>query len=86
MFQRTGGRPALFTPKDKPKGRVQGWLTRAGKQRFELARVRVAHLAKVNAKQVSDADVIEFLARGEENALAYWRHAQSTEVVESLGR
>lgn len=63
-----GGRPSLFGPKST--ARVQAVLTVTGSVRFEATRTRVANLIGKEAEQVSDADVIEFLVRGEKEALA----------------
>lgn len=45
--------------------RVQGVLTPFGGQAFEKARKKLARLVKRTPDKVSDADVIEYLARGE---------------------
>lgn len=61
---RPTGRPSIF--RDKTGGRrVQGYLTRTGAELFETARGRLARLAKRAPTQVSDADVQEYLARGD---------------------
>ena len=61
----TAGRASVF--RDKRGGdRVQGNLTREGKAAFLEARRRLAKLSKRKLSAVSDADVIEYLARGEE--------------------
>jgi hypothetical protein len=58
------GRTSIF--RDKAGGdRVQGNITAAGSVRFEQARRRLAKLAGCEYEDVSDADTIEFLARGE---------------------
>lgn len=62
------GRPSVFQPKNG--ARVQGVLTRTGAERFESARRKLGQLAP-HVKIVSDADVIEYLARGEEITKAY---------------
>lgn len=46
--------------------RVQGILTPVGTRRFELARERLAHLVNKDPEKISDAETIEYLARGEE--------------------
>lgn len=65
------GRPAIFRP--KRKGRlIQGMLTDRGQSEFEAARKRLAKLADLyrvegrrwKAADVSDADAIDYLARG----------------------
>jgi hypothetical protein len=64
------GRQSIF--RDKIGGdRVQGVITPAGSRRFEIARSKLAKLAGREVEQVSDADVIEFLARGEANTREY---------------
>lgn len=72
-----GGWASLFRDKIKEsKYRVQGLLTPQGAERFEAARKRLVRLAKVNGLNVSkasDADVIEYLARGESNTVYYWK-------------
>lgn len=65
-----GGRPSIFRDK-KGGSRFQGVLTPAGSRRFELARVRLAKLVSRDPEQVSDADVVEFLARGDKDSKAY---------------
>lgn len=64
------GRPSLF--RDKKGGRrVQGIITRRGAELFEK---HAQHLAAVTARRrdvISDADVIEYLSRGESDTLAY---------------
>ena len=62
------GRVSIFE-KNGPK--VQGIISLEGARRFELARTRLAQLAGWQERTVSDADTIEFLARGEHNAVAY---------------
>jgi len=59
------GRESLFRGK-RGGDRVQGVLTPVGSRRFEAARARLGRLAGKESERVSDADVIEFLARGEE--------------------
>ena len=61
------GRESLF--RGKAGGdRVQGNLTPVGSRRFEAARARLARMAGREPEKVSDADTIEFLARGEEES------------------
>jgi hypothetical protein len=71
------GRGSIFRPKVSDKDhRYQGWVTDIGRQRFEHAR---DHLADLAAKylggfapaSISDADVIEYLARGDADARRY---------------
>jgi len=61
------GRPSVFLNKN---GRyVNGTLTKTGTELFDAAH---RQLIKLTGKpKVSQADVIEFLARGEENTLKY---------------
>jgi len=66
------GRPSIF-PGAKSE-RVQALITKIGKRKFEAARRRLASLAKLKVGQVSDAAVVEYLARGEK------------ETVELLGK
>lgn len=64
------GRASIF--RDKKGGdRVQGVITPVGSTRFELARIALAKLAGREREHVSDADVIEYLARGEKNTRDY---------------
>lgn len=64
------GRPSIF--RDKVGGqRVQAIISKTGASRFEAARKRLAKLAKWKPDQISDADVVEFLARGEADTVAY---------------
>jgi hypothetical protein len=64
------GRASIFRNKEGG-ARVQGTLTPAGSIRFERARKTLARLAAREVEQVSDADVVEFLARGEADTIAY---------------
>lgn len=66
------GRASLF--RDKKGGdRVQGVITPLGSSRFEAARKRLGDLAGRDPEHVSDADVIEYLARGESATIAYFQ-------------
>lgn len=57
---------ALFPDKIKDsKYRVQGLLTPDGSRSFEGHRKRIAGLTGRELSKVSDADVIEWLSRGE---------------------
>lgn len=60
------GRRAIYRPKDKPGGRVTGYLTKTGKRAFEGARRRLAAREGVKPEDVSDADTTEYLALGED--------------------
>lgn len=59
-----GGRPSIFGSK-AGGDRVQGNITKTGSRRFEVERSRLARLVAWETEKVSDADVIEFMARGE---------------------
>lgn len=61
-------RPAIFRNK---KVRVQGMITKNGSIAFEQRRQQLAKLAGWDAKKVSDADVIDYLARGEISTKLY---------------
>jgi len=64
------GRPSIF--RDKRGGlRVQATISRLGEQRFLAARARLAQLATREAGQVSAADTLEFLLRGEAETIRY---------------
>ena len=70
MAELLSGRKSIF--RNKAGGdRVQGIITRIGSQRFEEARHRLAVVARRLVSNVSDADVVEFLARGEKNTRDY---------------
>jgi hypothetical protein len=68
------GRRSIFTEKD-PTTRVQGILTKIGRHAFERARRQlrglVMRITRLDPTPVSDADTVEFLARGEESTRAY---------------
>ena len=68
--KRKFGRKSIFRDKEGG-GRVQGDLTLVGLLCFERARVRLARIAVRKVPQVSDADVIEYLARGEQKTRDY---------------
>jgi hypothetical protein len=64
------GRASFFRGKIKSsKYRVQGLLTRVGRRLFEARRREFCRL--VGMKEASDADVIEYLARGHDDTLLY---------------
>lgn len=65
-----GGWPSVFSGKNK-KNRYQGIVTNVGRREFEVARRRLAKLAGLSVKTVSDGDVFEYLARGEADTKAY---------------
>lgn len=72
----TTGRASLFRGKQGGM-RVQGNLTKIGGQCFEQARGRLKKLYRsvigTNPKTVSDADTIEYLARGEDDTRKEWK-------------
>lgn len=55
-------RPSIFKHKEV---RIQGMISKAGATKFEQARKRLADLAGWKPEKVSDADTIEYLARGD---------------------
>jgi uncharacterized protein YbbK (DUF523 family) len=64
------GRASFFRGKiKKAKYRVQGLLTPRGRVCFEKQRKELARLVRI--KNPSDADVIEALARGQDETLDY---------------
>lgn len=64
------GRASIF--RDKKGGdRVHGVLTPRGSVRFELHRRKLAKLVARDPEDVSDADVVEYMARGEQETRAY---------------
>lgn len=69
------GRPSVFAGKMAGGDRVQGVLTPAGSKAFEAARGRLARMTAREPEQVSDADTIEYLARGE---IATRKHLEGT--------
>lgn len=69
------GRRSIFREK-AGGGRVQGLLTSEGFEHFEAARARLAKLAKREVDDTSDADTIEYLARGDANTKAYLKKHQ----------
>lgn len=64
------GRASLFRGK-KGGRRIQGIVTRRGGELFEMRRRWLASLTNRKQREVSDADVIEYLARGEKETLKY---------------
>lgn len=63
------GRPTVF-PKKNRANVVMGYLTDAGKKAFERCRKDLGRLAGMPTEKVSDADTIEYLARGEDVTIA----------------
>jgi hypothetical protein len=55
--------PSIFTPKNPKHHVTVGGLTNAGARAFEQARTKLKKLS--GQSRVSDADVLEYLARGE---------------------
>lgn len=75
------GRASIF--RGKAKGvRVQGILTQHGGRAFEQTRRSLAKLYRDvtgrPAKGVSDADVIEYMAIGEERTVEYLEHLRAS--------
>lgn len=70
MGQPMTGRASIFRDK-KGGSRVQGIMTPVGSKRFEQARRRLGKLADRETEHVSDADTIEYLARGESETVKY---------------
>jgi hypothetical protein len=60
----------IFPDASPDAARVRA-LTPAGSIRFEQARLRLAKLATREPEQVNDADVVEYLARGETATRTY---------------
>jgi len=64
------GRPSIF--RDKEDGvRVQAVISKASGRLFEASRKRLAELAGREIEHTSQADVIEFLLRGEKATKDY---------------
>jgi hypothetical protein len=70
MAKHAGGRPSVFRKK-KGGTRYQGVLTKTGASLFEDRRSELAQIVERPVKAITDADVIEFLARGRANTLEY---------------
>jgi hypothetical protein len=68
----TVGRASIFRGKEGGV-RVQGIVTKRGGEAFEDARARLAQIAFRDKDSISDADVIEFLARGVRETRQYIR-------------
>lgn len=80
------GRWSIFRGKVKDTDhRVQGIFTRIGLRSFEQQRQALARLYKAvmgyDAVTVSDADTIEFLARGELETRSYLRRERERELL-----
>jgi hypothetical protein len=78
-----GGRASIFEGK-AGGDRVQGDITKRGAQQFEAARRRLTKLAEwKRPNPVSDADVIEFLARGEAETLRYLARVHGLKIYKT---
>lgn len=84
------GRTSIFRDKIDGAGvlregaqRVQAIISPKGSRRFEEARRRLATLADREPEQVSDADVVEYLARGEQETRNYLRALQKAAAAEA---
>lgn len=64
------GRVSLFRHKTT---RVQGMITKIGAQKMKMAKARIGELTGRAQRSISEGDVIEFLSRGEAEAIEYWR-------------
>lgn len=64
------GRQSVFRGKLGGQ-RIQGIITKRGGECFEGARRELAQLVRREPPQISDGDVIEFLARGKGNTRDY---------------
>lgn len=56
------GRPAIY--RNKNAKNIHGMITKEGAAAFKQARKAIAKVVDWPVKRVSDADVMEFLARG----------------------
>jgi hypothetical protein len=79
------GRWSIFRPKiNDADHRYQGWLTDFGRMRFEQAREELSRLFWSvfgrDAVSTSDADTIEYLARGRSDTLKYLRRLAREEA------
>lgn len=84
------GRTSLFPGKvNDTDHRVQAFLTKVGRQRFELARAHVADLARQFLRRppenISDADTIEYLTRGEADTIKHLRKLRIDERNAEVG-
>jgi hypothetical protein len=64
-----GGRPTIFGTRDGEP--VRGRLTKHGTARLFAARRRLAHLSGWEADAIGDADVVEFIFRGETDTIRF---------------
>lgn len=61
------GRTAVFRNKGREtRHQVRGFLTERGAERFEAHRQALASLSGRTPEQVGDGDVVEYLARGDQ--------------------
>ena len=67
--KRLMGRRSIFPVKDGAL--YHGILTRIGTKACEQARARLGHLAGWDPAKISDADLLEFLGRGEAETVKY---------------
>lgn len=70
MAKNRGGFPSIFRNK-KAGTRYQGVLTKRGSKKFEDARGTLAKLAKRPVERITDADVMEYMARGDDETRDY---------------
>lgn len=77
---RAHGSQSIFRNKDGGD-RVQGNITPIGSIRFEHARARLAKLDGRETEETSDGDVIEYLARGEADTIAYIEARRAEEAA-----
>ena len=62
------GRKSIYRGKDLGGRRVGGIMTKPGRVYIEQSRIRFASLAGRPPEAISDSDLIEYLARRENNA------------------
>ena len=65
------GRKSIYRGKDREGRRVGGIMTKKGLGYIEQSRARLATLAQRPVDEISDSDLIEYLARRENNAPAF---------------
>jgi hypothetical protein len=68
------GRPSIFRDKQGGK-RIMAIISQVGALQFETARRRLALLANWPPARVSDADVVEYLARGHDATRVYLKES-----------
>lgn len=64
------GRVSLFRGKSV---RVQGLITKIGSSKLKTAKATIARLTGWKVREISQADAIEFIARGEQESVEYWK-------------